>query len=296
MALGEFDGVHKGHLGVIVDAARAAARQGAPWAAISFEPHPRRWFCPDAAPFRLMTLDQQARALDDLGVDIFYVIPFDAALAEMSDEVFARDVLVGGLGARHVAAGFDITFGAGRTGDPDALRRYGDRFGFSVSITGKVGDLSADKYSSSAVREALETGRPDRAAQILGRPFAIEGVVVEGQHLGRTLGYPTANVGAGDYVRPKLGVYATRTRLADGREAPGVANFGENPTTGLVDARLEVFLFDFDEDLYGQTVETDLIWFLRPELTFSSLDELIVQIGEDVTEARQKLIPPFSNA
>ena len=293
VALGEFDGVHKGHLGVIVGAAKAAKALGAPLAVISFDPHPRRYFQPAAEPFRLMTVDQQARALDALGVDIFYILPFEQEMAVMSDEAFARDVLVGGLGARHVAAGFDITFGKDRSGDPDALRRYGEAYGFSVSITERLGDTDAAKFSSSAVREALKAGLPERAAEILGRPFAIEGVVVEGQHLGRELGYPTANVGAGDYVRPKLGVYATRTRLADGREVPGVANFGENPTTGLVEARLEVFLFDFDEDLYGQTIETDLIAFLRPELNFSGLEALVDQIKLDVVQARLRLTPPF---
>ncbi len=293
VALGEFDGVHKGHLGVIVGAARAAKALGAPLGVISFDPHPRRYFQPNAPPFRLMTVDQQARALDALGVDFLYILPFDAEMAAMSDEAFARDVLVGGLGARHVAAGFDITFGKDRSGDPDALRRYGEQLGFSVSITDKLGDDGAAKYSSSAIREALGAGQPERAAAILGRPFAIEGVVEEGQHLGRTLGYPTANIGAGDYVRPKLGVYATRTRLADGREVPGVANFGENPTTGIVEARLEVFLFDFDEDLYGQTLETDLIAFLRPELTFKGLEALVDQIKVDEAQARQRLAPPF---
>jgi riboflavin kinase / FMN adenylyltransferase len=293
VALGEFDGVHKGHLGVIVGAAKAAKTLNAPLAVISFDPHPRRYFQPDAEPFRLMTVDQQARALDALGVDIFYILPFDDEMAVMTDEAFARDVLVSGLGARHVAAGFDITFGKDRTGDPEALRRYGEGYGFSVSIAERLGDDDAAKYSSSAVRQALKAGQPERAAEILGRPFAIEGVVVEGQHLGRTLGFPTANVGAGDYVRPKLGVYATRTRLADGREVPGVANFGENPTTGLVEARLEVFLFDFDEDLYGQTIETDLIAFLRPELNFSGLETLVDQIKLDVAQARKRLAPPF---
>ena len=293
VALGEFDGVHKGHLGVIVGACKAAKALSAPLGVISFDPHPRRYFQPDAPPFRLMTVDQQARALDDLGVDFLYILPFEAEMAAMSDEAFARDVLVGGLGARHVAAGFDITFGKDRTGDPDALRAYGERYGFSVSITEKLGDDGAAKYSSSAIREALVAGQPERAAEILGRPFAIEGVVVEGQHLGRTLGYPTANIAAGDYVRPKLGVYATRTRLADGREVPGVANFGENPTTGIVEARLEVYLFDFDEDLYGQTLETDLIAFLRPELTFKGLEALVDQIKVDEAQARQRLAPPF---
>jgi riboflavin kinase/FMN adenylyltransferase len=291
VALGNFDGVHRGHRRVIADAARAAGALKAPLGVISFEPHPHRVFHPDAEPFRLMTLDQQARTMDALGVDIFYVLPFDGQMARFTDEEFAREVLKGGLGARHVAAGFDVTFGYGRTGDPAALRRYGDIYGFSVSIAEALGDAEAEKYSSSKVRAALKAGHPERAARILGRPFAIEGVVVEGQHLGRELGFPTANVPAGDYVRPRLGVYATRTRLADGREVPGVANFGENPTTGLVEARLEVWLFDFDEDLYGQTLETDLVAFLRPELKFDGLEALVAQIKLDADQARAILTP-----
>jgi riboflavin kinase/FMN adenylyltransferase len=289
VALGEFDGVHLGHQAVIALAADAARALDAPLGVISFGPHPQRWFRPNTEPFELTTRGQQARALEALGVDFLYVIPFDAALAAMSDEAFAREVLAEGLGARHVAAGFDVTFGKDRTGDPDALRRYGEAFGFSVSIAPRLGDADAAKYSSTAIREALKAGRPERAADILGRPFAIEGVVVEGQHLGRTLGFPTANVPAGDYVRPKLGSYATRTRLPDGRVIPGAANFGENPATGKVEARLEVYLFDFDEDLYGQTIETDLIAFLRPELNFDSLDALIAQIAEDAANARVRL-------
>lgn len=290
VALGEFDGVHRGHQAVIASAARAAGALKAPLGVISFDPHPRNWFYPESEPFRLMTLDQQARAIDALGADIFYVLPF-AEIAELSDEAFARQVLAEGLGARHVAAGFDVTFGNGRTGDPQSLARYGAAFGFSVSVADKVGDDEVAKFSSSAVRAALKAGQPDRAAEILGRHFAIEGVVVEGQHLGRKLGYPTANVSAGAYVLPRLGSYATRTRLADGREIPGVANFGVNPTTGEVDARLEVYLFDFDEDLYGQTIETDLVYFLRPEANFDSLEALVDQIAEDARRARALLMP-----
>lgn len=292
VALGNFDGVHRGHQLVIAQAAQAAARaKGLPLGVISFEPHPRRWFQPDAEPFRLMTLDQQARALSDLGVDLFYVLPFDAEMAAMTDEAFAHQVLAQGLGVRHVAAGFDITFGRGRTGDPDALRRYGQSFGFEVSIAAAMGDAEANKYSSSAVREALVAGHPDRAAVILGRPFAIEGVVVEGQKLGRTLGFPTANVELHDYVRPRLGVYATRTRLVDDRVVAGVSNLGCNPTTGLVTARLETWLFDFNEDLYGQTIETELVAFLRPEVKFNGLDALVAQIAADADDARRLLLP-----
>ena len=289
IAFGEFDGVHLGHRAVIALAAEAAKSLGAPLGVISFEPHPRRWFQPDAEPFALTTRAQQARALAALGADRLYVIDFDAEMAVMSDEAFAREALAEGLGARHVAAGFDVTFGKDRTGDPESLRRYGAAYGFSVSIAPKVGDADAAKFSSSAVREALKAGRPERAAEILGRPFAMEGVVVEGQHLGRTLGFPTANVPAGDYVRPRLGSYATRTRLPDGRVISGVANFGENPATGLVEARLEVHLFDFDEDLYGQTIETELIAFLRPEAPFDTREALIAMIADDAAKARALL-------
>jgi riboflavin kinase/FMN adenylyltransferase len=289
VALGEFDGVHLGHRAVIALAADAAKAKSAPLGIISFDPHPRRFFQPDAEPFELMTRGQQARALGALGADLLYVIAFDEPLAHMSDEAFAREVLARGLGARHVAAGFDITFGWGRTGNPAALERYGEAFGFSVSIAPKLGDEDSAKYSSTAVREALKAGRPERAAEILGRPFAMEGMVVEGQHLGRALGFPTANVSAGAYVRPKLGSYATRTRLADGRVFPGVANFGENPATGRVEARLETHLFDFDEDLYGQTIETELIGFIRPEVDVPTLEALTRLIAEDAAAARRML-------
>jgi riboflavin kinase/FMN adenylyltransferase len=214
-------------------------------------------------------------------------------MAAMSDEVFAREVLAEGLGVAHVAAGFDITFGKDRSGDPEALRRYGERFGFTVAIVERLGDEEADKFSSSAVRRALAEGRPDRAAEILGRPFAIEGVVQEGQKLGRTLGFPTLNVPLGDYARPKLGVYATRTRLRDGRLIPGATNLGRNPTTGLVEPRLEAWLFDFDEEIYGETVETELVAYLRPEAKFDSVEALVAQVMEDGRAARTLLMPSF---
>jgi riboflavin kinase / FMN adenylyltransferase len=296
LAFGNFDGVHQGHQAVIREALTAARGRGLPFAVSTFEPHPRRWFQPDAEPFRLMSLGQQARALEALGVELFYVLPFDAQVAEMSDEAFAETVLAKGLGVKHVAVGFDVTFGKGRSGDVDSLARYGQRLGFTVSVTRRFGDAdlspdaadpSLEKYSSSAVREALHAGAVDKAAKVLGRPFAIEGEVVKGQQLGRTLGFPTANVALDDYVVPRLGVYATRTRLPDGRDIPGAANLGRNPTTGLVEPRLEVFLFDFDEDLYGQVIETDLIHFIRPELKFDGLDALVKQMGKDCDEARR---------
>ena len=291
LALGNFDGVHKGHQAVIADAAKAARRLGAPLGVISFEPHPRMHFRPDAPPFRLMNPHQLARTLDGLAVDRLYLLPFGMEIAEFSDRDFVNEVLVRGLGVRHVAVGFDITFGKGRTGDPDLMHRYGKEFGFTVSVAEAAGDNDG-KFSSTAAREALRDGLPEHAADVLGRPFAIEGVVQKGRQLGRQLGFPTANVPLGDYVAPKFGVYATRTRLKDGRQLGGVANIGVNPTTGLVDPRLEVWLFEFDEDIYGETIETDLIAFLRPEVTFRDaagnfdVPAMVSQVHEDARQAK----------
>ncbi|MBE7218439.1 MAG: bifunctional riboflavin kinase/FAD synthetase [Caulobacteraceae bacterium] len=291
LALGAFDGVHRGHQEVIALAARAAAALGAPLGVVTFEPHPRRWFRPDEPLFRLTTLDQQAQVLDALGVDRLHRIPFDAELAAMGDEAFAREVLGEGLGARHVAAGFDISFGKGRTGSPDLLRRYGQRYGFGVTIAEAV-EGEGGKLSSTAVRTALRDGAPDRAAAILGRPFSLEGVVVHGDKLGRTIGFPTANIPLGDYVRVRHGIYATRTRLADGREVAGVAYVGRRPTIeNACEERLEVHLFDFDEDLYGQTLETDLVAFLRPDEKFDGLEAMTEQMERDKAQARALLLP-----
>ena len=288
VALGNFDGVHLGHREVIAGAVEAGRRLGAPVGVISFDPHPRRLFQPDEPAFRLMTTDQQARVLATMGVDRFYVLPFDFEMANFSDRDFALKVLHEGLGVRHVAVGFDISFGKGRTGSPELMTAYGEEMGFSVSVAEAVGE-GAEKYSSTDVREALREGRPQDAAAILGQPFAIEGVVRRGKQLGRTLGFPTANVFMADYVAPRKGVYATRTRLPDGRVVPGVANIGNNPTTGEVETRLEVWLFDFDEDLYGQVIETSLIAFLRPEEKFDSIETMVEQIRVDEQRARDIL-------
>lgn len=292
-ALGNFDGVHRGHQQVIAEAAKAAGALKAPLGVITFDPHPRRLFRPTEPAFRLMTIEQQARVLSGMGVDILYLLPFDFQMASFSDKEFVEQVLVEGLGVKHVAAGFDISFGKGRTGSPEAMVAYGQQYGFGVSIAAPVASETGDKFSSTSVRDALRDGHPEIAARILGRPFAIEGVVRRGQQLGRQLGFPTANVEIVDYVVPKLGVYATRTRLPDGREVPGVANLGNNPTTGEVETRLETWLFDFDEDLYGQVIETQLIAFLRPELKFDSIELMIEQIRRDEADARAIVAPAF---
>jgi riboflavin kinase/FMN adenylyltransferase len=292
VALGNFDGVHLGHQQVIAAAADAARRNGAPLGVVSFEPHPRVFFQPDAEPFRVMTIGQQARALQALGVELFYELPFDTEMASMSDTAFVDDVLVAGLGVTAVAVGFDVTYGKGRTGGPQELKAAGERLGFGVSVVERIDDAAGRKLSSSAVRDALHAGKPEVAAAILGRPFAIEGQVVHGDKRGREIGVPTANVGLGDYVRPKYGVYATRTRLPDGRVVDGVANLGVRPMFESPEPLLEVWLFDFDGDLYGQVIETELVAYLRPELKFDGLDVLKAQIDEDAARARALLKAP----
>lgn len=289
VAVGAFDGVHRGHQAVIASAREAARRLGVPLGVVSFDPHPRRLFQPDAAPFRLMTAGQMARALESLGVERLFLIPFDAEMAAMSDEAFARRVLFQGLGIAHAAVGFDFTYGKGRSGSPEGLRQHGEQMAFSVSVSERRDDASGLKLSSSAVREALKAGDMDRAAHILGRPFAIEGEVIHGDKRGRTIGVPTANIAMGDYMRPAYGVYATRTRLPDGRVVKGVANLGIRPMYEIETPLLEVWLLDFDGSLYGQTVETELVAFLRGEMKFDSLDELKVQIDQDAAAARAVL-------
>ena len=293
VALGNFDGVHRGHQKVIAQAAKAAQALKAPLGVISFDPHPRQIFQPGAPTFRIMKTDQQARALAALGVEIFHVLPFDREMADLTDHEFAAQVLARGLGVRHVAVGFDVSFGKGRTGSPELMAEYGKELGFTVSVADALGQGDT-KFSSTGVREALRDGYPEQAAFILGRPFAIEGAVERGRQLGRTLGFPTANVALTDYVIPKLGVYATRTRLPDGREIAGVANIGVNPTVaGEIAPRLEVWLFDFDEDIYDQVIETDLIAFLRPEEKFDSLEIMTAQVMVDAAQARALLLPEF---
>jgi riboflavin kinase/FMN adenylyltransferase len=289
VAIGAFDGVHRGHQTVIATAREAARSLGAPLGVVSFDPHPRRWFQPDAAPFRLMTPAQMARALEPLGVERLYLLPFGADMAALSDEQFAWTVLSEGLGIRHAAVGFDFTYGKGRTGSPEGLRRQGEALGFGVTVCDRVDDPDGLKLSSSAVREAVHAGDMIRAAAILGRPFAIEGEVIHGDKRGRTIGVPTANIRLGDYMRPAFGVYATRTRLPDGRLLDGVASLGLRPMFALDEPLLEVWLFGFDGDLYGQIVETELVAFLRPEMTFDSLDALKVQIDADAAAARAVL-------
>ena len=254
-----------------------------------FEPHPRRFFKPDAAPFRLQSSKQRARALSELGVEEVFEIGFDTALARSSDRDFAERVLRDLIGVTHVSVGADFEFGKGRCGNAASLAKLGEDFGFTVDAVEPVG--GAHKVSSSAIRDAIGRGDMGEATELLTRPWAIEGEVLKGFQRGRTLGFPTANVALGDYVRPKLGVYAVRVDVGDDSLLPGVASVGVNPTVGaLPEPLLEAHLFDFSGDLYGKTIEVELIAFLREEARFDSLGELKRQMTQDVIDARRALI------
>lgn len=289
IALGNFDGVHLGHQAVITSAKAAAETLGAPLGVAVFEPHPRRFFQPDAPPFRLQTREQRARALATLGVGEVYELGFDLALAQSTDREFAERVLKDVLGIRHVSIGADFRFGKGRMGDADRLAAYGAEFGFSVTAVAPVG--GDEKVSSSAVRETITRGDMDEVARLLGRPWAIEGEVLRGFARGRDFGFPTANVALGEYVRPRLGIYAVRVDIGDGPWMPGVASVGVNPTVGaLPEPLLETHLLDFSGDLYGRTIEVELIAFLRAEAHFSDVEVLKQQMRQDVIDARRALV------
>lgn len=289
IALGNFDGVHRGHQAVIAAARTAAGAMGAPLGVAVFEPHPRRFFQPSAPPFRLQSAAQRARALAELGVDEVFEVGFDAALSQSSDRDFAEKLLRDCLGARHVCVGADFRFGRGRMGDAASLARLGEEFGFGVTAVAPVG--GEDKVSSSGVRAAIEAGDMERAEALLSRPWAIEGEVLHGFARGRDFGFPTANVALGDYVRPRLGVYAVRVDTGDGVLLPGVASVGVNPTVGELPAPLlEAHLFDFSGDLYGRTIEVEMIHFLRDEAKFDDIGALKRQMTQDVIAARRALI------
>ncbi|WP_312531298.1 bifunctional riboflavin kinase/FAD synthetase [Paracoccus sp. (in: a-proteobacteria)] len=287
IAMGNFDGVHLGHRSVI-DHARAAI--DAPLGVVLFEPHPREVFQPDAPPFRLMNAESRANRLARLGVDHLYQLPFGPVLAGLTPEKFACEVLVEGLGVRHVTVGADFRFGKGRAGDAGVLAQLGRDMGFGVTIAPLIGE--SDRYSSSAIRTALSEGRPDEAARMLGHWHRIEGEVLHGDARGRELGYPTANMALDHLHRPAFGVYAVMVDVLTGPHRgsyKGVASLGVRPTFGVNKPNLESYIFDFSGDLYGEHLSVALVSYLRPELKFDDLDALIMQMDADSAQARKLL-------
>jgi len=281
IALGNFDGVHRGHQAVIASAHVRGAHLGV----ALFCPHPRRFFQPGAPPFRLQTDAQRARTLAALGVKDLFEIAFDADLAKRSDEEFAQELLQDRLGVAHVSVGADYRFGRGRMGDAARLRELGPAYGFSVDAVEAVKGED-ERYSSTSARSAIAQGDMDKATAILSRPWAIEGLVQRGFQRGRGFGFATANVPLGEYTRPRLGIYAVRVNI-DGDSLPGVASIGVNPTVGaLPEPLLEAHVFDFDTDLYGKAIEVEMIAFLRDEAHFSNVEALKVQMAGDAAKAR----------
>ncbi|MEM8615714.1 MAG: riboflavin biosynthesis protein RibF [Pseudomonadota bacterium] len=285
IALGNFDGVHAGHRAVI----EAAAQVDAPLGIATFEPPPRAFFRPDDPPFRLYRPARRNARLVEIGAKAVYELPFNADMAAMTDEVFAREVLAEGLGAAHVTVGFDYRFGRGRMGDAARLASLGRALGFGVTVVEKIEALGA-KASSTAIREALIAGEPEKAADILGHDWIVDGTVEHGEKRGRTIGFPTANLHLGELLHPRHGVYAVRVRI-EGEDSwrAGVANFGRTPTTGLRDPLLETFIFDFEGDIYGKWLEVALVSYLRPELKFDALGDMVEQMHRDKADARARL-------
>ncbi len=286
-AIGNFDGVHLGHQAVISLARRPAAALGV----LTFEPHPREWFAPGTAPFRLMNAQAKAHRLERLGVDTLFEVPFDAALAALVPEAFVRDVLRRDLGLSHAVVGGDFRFGKGRAGTAETLAELGPAHGVEVTVAPMVA-FEGGEVSSTAIRQALTEGRPRDAARMLGHWHRIEGPVIRGDQRGRTLGYPTANMSIAGLHPPRFGIYAVKVDVLDGPHAGsrhGVASIGVRPMFGVNTPNCETFLFDFAGDLYGATLSVALVDFLRPELVFDGVPMLIAQMNADSARAREIL-------
>jgi riboflavin kinase/FMN adenylyltransferase len=291
VAIGNFDGVHRGHLAVIKRARTLAEELNCPCAVLTFEPHPADFFKGPNTIFRLTPRDAKARALAQLGIDGMIVIPFGEVLASLPPEAFTVEILVRRLRVRAVVAGYDFHFGAGRSGSPAFLKEAGKRHGFAVEIVERVPADTADiseAASSTAARAALRAGDVEHAARLLGHPFAIIGKVIHGQELGRTLGFPTANLLPDPSCRLRHGVYAVRV-VAGTKIHDGVASYGRRPTFDGGRALLEAFLFDFSGDLYGETIEVLFFGWIRAEAKFDSAAALMAQMQRDEARAREIL-------
>jgi riboflavin kinase/FMN adenylyltransferase len=293
VALGNFDGFHLGHQAVVGRAVERARAEGRPVLVATFDPHPVRHFRPDTPPFRLTSLDQRERLFAAAGADAMLVFRFDGSLASVGAEAFVAEWLGERIRASGVVTGEDFTFGKGRGGNVAVLRALAPAFGMSVDAVGPVSD-GGEPVSSSRIREALRVGDCAAAARLLTRPFAIEAAVEHGDKRGRELGYPTANLSLGAYLRPRFGVYAVRARLPGGVTVDGVANMGVRPMFDPPKELLEPYFFDWFGDLYGRTIEVELIRFLRGEEKFDSLEALKAQMREDEAQARRILQPQIA--
>jgi riboflavin kinase/FMN adenylyltransferase len=289
IALGNFDGFHRGHQAVAGEAIRWAQGLGRPSIIATFDPHPVRFFRPDVPPFRLTTLEQRQELYLAAGATAMLVFHFDAELAGTSAEDFIQRILIDRFGAHGVVTGGDFTFGKGAKGNVDLLRTLGGELGLQSRVVEAV-EAEGEVVSSSRIRQALRDGDPQEAARLLTRPFAIRGIVEHGDKRGRTIGYPTANLGVENYLRPKYGIYAVTGRiLATGEVLQGAANIGIRPQFEPPKELLEPFFFDFSGDVYGQEIEVAFHHYLRGEAKFDSLEALVAQMDKDCAEARRLL-------
>ena len=296
-AIGNFDGVHLGHRHLIKHVGELARNQNAQTGIVLFSPHPRRYFIPDDAPFLLTLPERRDGLLREAGVDQIFSLTFDADFAALAPEAFVEKILIEQLGLSGIVVGRDFRFGKNRAGDVDLLRKVGaasnlevidaDLLGVTTDSSNKTGsqETQAEKISSTRIREAITAGQIEAANQMLGTPWQLSGRVETGQKLGRTLGFPTANLVLGSLIEPRYGVYAVRAGVS-GSLLPAVANFGRRPTVGSDAPLLEVHLLDQIQDLYGQTLTVEFHQFLRPEQKFDGLEALKTQISSDCDQSR----------
>ena len=290
IAIGNFDGVHRGHREVINQAGKYSHEQGVPWGVLTFEPHPRMVFSPDEPPFRITPFHTKARHIEDMGVEFLVVLHFDGELAKITAEDFVEQVLVGGFDASYVVSGFNFSFGHKGAGNTALLREMSDKLGFTTNGIEEVLDDDGEIISSTRIRQYLAEAKPRDAAQLLGRWFEIEGRISLGDQRGRTIGFPTANIVLDTNTRPAIGVYAIRAGLDRGPDTvwhDGVANLGYRPTFDGDKCLLEAHLFNFDQDIYGAHLRVALVDFIRPEQKFDGVEELKVQIKRDCSQAEK---------
>ena len=293
VAIGNFDGVHRGHQALIGEAARHAHERSAPLAVLVFEPHPQEFFRPGAEPFRLTPFRAKTHLIAGLDVDAMFALAFDAEMAHRSAQDFILDILVKGLEVGCVVVGSEFQFGKGRAGDAAVLSYMGEMEGFGVIVFDPIAAGGGGKISSTGIRQALQAGKPDEAARLLGHPFTIEGRVEVGDGRGRQIGFPTANIHFDGFMRPAFGIYAVRVSLLEDDKVvwrrDGVANLGIRPMFVSPEPLLEAHLFDFSGDLYGKHLAVDLISYLRPEAKFAGVEELKAQIAKDIETAKAAL-------
>jgi riboflavin kinase/FMN adenylyltransferase len=287
LAVGNFDGVHRGHRALLLAAREEGQRSGHPAGVILFEPHPREFFQPNHPHFRLTPLPRKLALLRELGLELTVVLRFDASLAGLTAEQFIERVLVSRLGAHHLVVGYDFRFGKGRSGDPESLRLAGRTSGFGVTVVGQVGE-AGEVFSSSAIRAELAQGDVEGAAHMLGYWWRVAGPVIGGAQRGTGLGFPTANVALERGVTLGHGIYAVRVYVGD-RRYDGAAYLGTRPMFDNGEPVLEVFLLDFEGDLYGREIEVEFIGFVRADARLPSLEALIAQMAQDCSRARAML-------